>query len=348
MTPSESFSSSESFSNSESFSGDYQSLTAGCGFAELRDWSSVTMTGEDRHSFLHNMCTNDIRRLSAGDGCEAFCTDVKGKIVAHVFVIAREARLDLLTVPRQAEPLITHLDRYIIREDVQLKDRSDDACWIGMSGANAREVLSTLTGGIISECNEPWQNMATTVDESEFLISRCPLFWPDSYLLCCSKREIPALIDRLENANARRCAVSTDLCSDDAMTALRIESGLPLLGIDFSISNLPQEINRDELAISFNKGCYLGQETIARIDALGHVNQKIALVKLPENRVAGSCTELVSNNNSVGKTTSRCWSPHHQAFLALAMLRRHSNDVGCELACAEGLATVVAPVANSC
>src|SRR5262245_43837215 len=90
----------------------------------LPGWTTVRIAGADRASFLHNMCTNDIKSLQVGEQCEAFLTDVKGKIVGHVIVFAVAEHLLLLTVPGQAERIIGSLDRYIIREDVLLADDS--------------------------------------------------------------------------------------------------------------------------------------------------------------------------------------------------------------------------------
>ncbi len=264
------------------FQDDYEALLAGSGFAELRDWSVVTMTGADRQSFLHNMCTNDIRRLSPGDRCEAFCTNVQGKIVAHLFVIVQQDQFDLLTVPRQAETLINHLDRYIIREDVTLTDTTGESAWV-------------FAGGQMQKLEGPL----------------------------------------------------SDACCQEAWDAVRIESGLPLFGVDFESTNLPQEVSRDTQAISFTKGCYLGQETIARIDALGHVNKKIVLLKFDGETAPPVGLELNVDGKNVGSVTSGCWSPRENAPVGLAMVRRSSNEVGSQLASEFGEATVIAPFSRA-
>lgn len=279
---------------SESFQADYDALAAGDGYIELRDWSVVEMTGGDRQAFLHNMCSNDIRSLKPGDACEAFCTDVKGKIVAHVLVIAGEDRLDLLTVPGQAETIITHLDRYIIREEVALRDATGDGAWC---------YVGTGDGGISCEfCGLP------------------------GFLMCAN-----------ELGNRQRCG-------PEAWEALRIEAGFPLFEVDFDGSNLPQEVNRDRMAINFNKGCYLGQETIARIDALGHVNQQLVSLQFEGEQPPVVGEALLADGKEVGRVTSTSWSPNRNAPVALAMVRRGSNELGTKLTSDVGLATVTTPV----
>ena len=261
-----------------SFQADYEALSTGHGFAELKDWSTVTMTGADRQTFLQNMCTNDIRRLTAGESCEAFCTDVQGKIVAQLFVVAGEDQFDLLTIPGQAATIIAHLDRYIIREDVTLTDTTSESDWV-------------FAG----------------------------------------------------NQMQKRQGQLGDVCCQEAWEALRIESRLPLFGIDFDNTNLPQEVDRNAQAISFTKGCYLGQETIARIDALGHVNKKVVLLQFDRETAPPVGLELSVDGKKVGSVTSGCWSPHENAPVGLAIVRRGSNELGNQLASDLGEATVIAP-----
>jgi len=314
---------------SEKFLADYQTLTASSGYVLLEDWSRVTMTGKDRQSFLHNMCTNDIRCLSTGTSCEAFCTNVQGKIVAPIFVIAREDRLELLAVPGQATTIIEHLDRYIIREDVVLTDATRDAVWIFISDG---KTASAASGIFANDKREDYQS------EYFHYVQEGNLGGVPGSLL-----SVPAT-DRLRMEKALQEAGGA-ACCQEAWKTLRIESKLPLFGIDFDHTNLPQEVDRDAQAIHFNKGCYLGQETIARIDALGHVNQKVVLLKFAETTVPPVGLKLYVAEKKIGRVTSSCWSPRFEAPLALAMVRRGSNALGSGLKSEVGVACVIAPFA---
>ncbi len=321
-----------SFSASESFLADYQSLTLGCGTVSLDDWSTVSISGKNRANFVHNMCTNDIRRLTPGSGCETFFTNVQGKIVAHCFVFAREAELLLLGAPKQAASLIAHLDQYIIREDVQLRDDSQSHAWLLISGAGSSSLIKELTGFATAELAAPWQNVCVQFNAAEILLVRGGAIWPESFFLRYPKNDKDQL-----------STLTKSMCQASAWTALRVESVLPLLNLDFDQTNLPQEVNRNNQAISFNKGCYLGQETIARIDALGHVNQQIVCLRFDEDQVPTSGTELLSAEKKVGVATTCCWSPRLEAPLALARVRRGSNSPGCVLQSEFGQATVIDP-----
>ena len=292
---------------SEQFRATYDASTTGCGCVPLVRWSVVSLAGEDRVKFLHNMCTNDIQRLVPGECCEAFCTDVKGKIIAHSVVLMLENRIELLGVPGQAEQGIAHLDRYIIREDVKLEDKSDENAWSLVFGDKSGQILNT-----------------------ELTAFRTKVLDCESYLVRAPRSEIEPLLPGV-------C-----VCRDDSVwNALRIEASFPLYGTDFDDAHLPQEIARDDLAISFNKGCYLGQETVARIDALGHVNKRLCTLRFAKGDVPNAGTKLLSGEQEVGAVTSACWSPRDEAPLALAMIRRGSNSAGSKLDSAYGKATVL-------
>jgi folate-binding protein YgfZ len=147
---------------------------------------------------------------------------------------------------------------------------------------------------------------------------------------------------------AALAAAGATPCDPDAFHAARIEWGFPLFGIDISDKNLPQEVARDALAISFVKGCYLGQETVARIDALGHVNKTLVGVRFDGHTVPATGLELSASGNKVGEVASATWSPRLKAPLALAYVRRGSNTPGTRPTSSAGNAEVVAlPIASA-
>ena len=120
--------------------------------------------------------------------------------------------------------------------------------------------------------------------------------------------------------SATPLAFELPVASMETLDMLRVEQRTPWFGRDIDDSNLPQEILRDDVAISFTKGCYLGQETVARIDAIGKVNRVIVCLKLSAFEEVG--TELVVKEKVQGKLTSVAWSPAADSFCALAIVRR--------------------------
>ena len=295
------------------FDQQYDALRRGCGMIELAGWSSVTLTGADRQKFLNSFCTNDVKKLAPGERCEAFIPNAKGRILGHGLVSCREDELVFVGSPNQAARLIEHLDRYIIREDVQLRDTTAERTYLLLSGDSSARGMP-VDGGIFF----PWNLIDG--DGVGFLELR-----PEALSASLSKLSESGYV-RVDSL---------------AFTAARIEAGMPLFGVDFDEHNFPQEVNRDREAISFTKGCYLGQETVARIDALGHVNQKIVGVRFSGADVPPNGAELSRDGAKVGTVTSAAFSPRHNAPLALAMVRREANSPGILLGSPVGVGEVI-------
>lgn len=290
---------------------EYDALRTGRGFVELAGWTSVAITGGDRQKFLNGFCTNNIVQLVPGQGCEAFITNVKGKVLGHGLVDCRENELVFITVPGQAATLVEHLDRYVIREDVQLRDTTGERAYFlagpnlaAIEAAGSRwldwKILGRRAGGVVE--------VAAT--------------------------NTTRLREALNAQHFTPCGIA-------AFEALRIEAGTPLFEIDFNSENLPQEVARNDAAISFTKGCYLGQETVARIDALGHVNQELRGVRFDATELPAIGTALTRGGEPAGHVTSVTFSPALETPLALAMLRRAFLAPGTKLDSPLGTCEVV-------
>ncbi|MBA3482216.1 MAG: folate-binding protein YgfZ [Pirellulales bacterium] len=308
----------------ESLEREHALVTQAAGAVPLDRWSTVRVTGGDRASFLHNMCTNDVKGLSSGSGCEAFFTDVKGKIVAHAFILAGDDETLLITVPEQAAKLIAHLDRYIIREDVKLADASADIRWMLVMGHRSDAAVNQLMPSLSTTLTAPWSHARNHVGDAPIQFVRCDVPWCGGYFLGSSSAQAAVLQRRLAELEVPQGA-------EALWQAIRVESAWPLWGVDFDDSNLPQEVGRDATAIHFRKGCYLGQETVARIDALGHVNKKLVQIRFAGDAVPQPGAEVSQGDQLVGRVTSANWSPQLQSPLALAMVRRGANETGTTL-----------------
>jgi len=331
----------------------YQRLTATWGIFPLKNWTVITIRGADRTSFLHNMCTQEIRQRAPGHGCELFLTDVKGHLIGHLFLQVGDHELRLLAVPGQASAILQHLDRYIIREDVVLADETGQWSSLLVLG---REAGTRLTGLAengppegLSILKQPWQSTrlvpANNPSERPFWqVARTDWLKVPCYLLQ-APANLPGSSPIQPGPPAEICqalaAAGAQHCSTAVWNALRIESGLPLWNVDFSQANLPQEVARNEQAISFRKGCYLGQETIARIDALGHVNRQLTTLRFDGHQIPGIGTPLRAKDKQVGTVTSACWSPAWNGPLALAMVGSDQQAPGTPMDSEVGTASVL-------
>jgi folate-binding protein YgfZ len=310
----------------------YSILSYGAGFVDVSDRTQVRITGADRVRFFHGFCTNDIQRLPVGAGCEAFLTNVKGKVVGHVFVFCGDRDLILETTPGQAESIIRHLDRYVVREDVQFADLQTRVAELFVAGPRSEAALAELIGA--ASPAEMLAHQTGHVSGVPISVRRVPLAAVPAFFLSYPVERHTEVQQRLGEAGARPCG-------PEVFEIVRVEAGFPWYGRDIHEDCLPQEVNRDAQAISFTKGCYLGQETVARIDALGHVNRKLAGVRWYGSEMLQSGQELTVAGQSIGRVTSAVWSPRTRTVLALAYLRHGFDQPGARLETTSGAAEVV-------
>lgn len=285
---------------------------------DLSHRTKIELTGADRVAFLHNLCTNEVKALEPGGGCEAFLTSVQAKIVGHVFIFAGAQSLVVDTVPDQAEALIAHLDRYLIREDVTLSDRTGDWGELLLCGPRAAGLLEKLGATVPGEA---LAHAKSTVEGKKCFVRRHDLAGDPSYAIVAAREDA----ESVRNALVRGGAVPAGMRTFET---LRIEAGMPLYGIDVTDANLPQEVGRDAQAISFTKGCYIGQETVARIDSYGHVNRKLVGLKIAGEGVPEPGSKLHGNEKKVGQITSAVFSPKLEAVIALGCVSRGSEGAG--------------------
>ena len=309
--------------------GQYERLTVDAGFVRLPDRLLVSMEGADRHRFLHSFCTADILALKSGHATEAFVLNEKGKVLSHLHVLATDEALLLSAATRTAPALIQHLDKYLIREDVQLRDVSEKVAQWFVCGPQAEPRLfdsASCMPGAGQVVQRSVAGVALTIASLEIA---GPGYW-----IAFDTAQQAILADWLRTRQIDECVL-------EALQRVRVDWGTPWFGTDILDSNLPQEILRDSQAISFNKGCYLGQETVARIDALGHVNQKLVKVIVQSQAGPVEGTELLSVDKSVGRLTSVSRIPAAEGWVALAMVRSKHAQPGTELQLAGGVATVL-------
>lgn len=309
----------------------YEALTAAAGWCDVGHRTQIEFTGMDCARFLHNLCTNDIVRLQPGTGCEAFVTNVQGKTVGYIYVFRDTDSIVVDTVPRQGESLMAHFDRYHIREDVQLRDQSASWKALLLSGQASPRLLADESVEVPAEylCHG-----GVVLFGQHVSLRRVEITGATAFLISGEQDAVARISQRMTDVGA-------EPCGQTAFDMARIETGSPLFGRDISDQNLPQEVNRDDRAISFDKGCYLGQETVARIDALGHVNRTLRGVKFGGDDVPEAGSELRVGGQPAVRITSAAFSPKLDAPLALGYVRRKHSTPGTRLATDAGDVEVV-------
>ncbi len=308
---------------------DMQRLTRHGGFVRLSDFVKLQLVGKDAKSWLHNFCTADIKSLKPGQGSEAFVLDVKGKTIAHTYVLVSDFDITVVGLGQPVISLKEHFDRYIIREDVSVLDQTGSAlAWI-MVGQSAGALIdrswpeSQLQGYLSHRLlldNTVAVKTAITCEQDWLLVG-----------------------DNQQGLNVEQWLAdhSIESHSSEAFELARIRQCTPLNGADITTDHLPQEMCRDKQAISFTKGCYLGQETVARIDALGHVNQFFVKLKFDDSDQAVAGTKLEADEKQVGAVTSVASLEGNCQSIAVGFVRRNHADVGTLLESEFGNATII-------
>ena len=323
--------------------GAKHNLLNGAGLVDRSDRARVEVTGPDRAKFLHNLTTNEVKRLKVGRGCEAFVTSPQGKTIGFVIMLAIEDRIMVRSDPGGMELAMPHLRKYGIFDDVAIDDRSEATFELHLVGAGCEDLVRRA-GGVVPEGPDYAHVAGTLAGRSVILLREAPAGFPGLTVVGDRGAE-GEVVAALKGAAGDSGLADLDPA---VFEALRIEAGMPVFGKDMTDRNLPQEFARDDRAISFVKGCYLGQETVARLDALGHVNQVqkgLAFEPGRECPAAGSTFE--DDGKRVGVVTSTAFSPWRGHAVGLGMIRTSHAAAGTVLRTGAGEAgPVVATVVD--
>jgi len=304
--------------------GDYGQAREAAALFDQSDRGKVELTGPDAPTFLHNLCTNDVINLPLGGGCEAFFTTAKAKVVGHALIYhvriagGRDA-LWLDVAPGQATRLIEHLDHFLITEQVEFTDRTADFAQFHVAGPKAKDVLGKALGEPVPDLGR-LQHMERTFGTNATCHVRRhdPLALPGYDIVCLRGRAADVRQHLIDSGAAPACP--------EAYEVLRIEAGTPEFGKDIDENRFAVEVGRTD-AISYAKGCYLGQEPIVMArDRAGHVNRAFRGLKF-KDRVPAAGTQLFAAGKPVGVLTSVITSPRHGP-IGLGYVRRGSEIPG--------------------
>lgn len=287
--------------------------------------------GDDRVSFLQGMLTNDVRALVPGTGHYAALLTQQGRVVTDLRVFAQPERVLLDVVTWRRAALHDALERFIVADDVELVV-PDERPLIGMIGPLARAVAAEALGS--ADAIAALDHLRQTAFEGTRLLVTGVLEGGVEAVLCCGSEVVaPPLFESCVEAGARPLGL-------EALDVIRVERGVPWAGIDMDESTLLMETGC-EGAISFTKGCYLGQEVVERVTARGHVNRHLTglLVDAADRPLRGS--RVVAAGAEVGYVTSAVHSHALDRVIALAMLQRKHAAPGERVVVADGVGATV-------
>lgn len=247
---------------------EYRALVLSCGVIDLTHWRVLRATGRDRARFLNAMVTNDVASLEPSRGCHAMMTTVKGKIVSELFVFVRKEDILLLVSQGDFDETLGALRKHIVADDVAIEDLSASFSVIGVEGPRAKAVVGLLFRP------GPFPKSPLDLVEREFekfniAVIQNSVTGETGYHVLVPANEALRIRNYLVQAARGSDGLPVGL---DAWNIRRVEKGLPWYGVDYDGDNFPQEARLGH-TVSYTKGCFRGQETLARLENRGHVNR---------------------------------------------------------------------------
>jgi folate-binding protein YgfZ len=293
---------------------EYRALVEGVAVVDLGFRTLVRAVGPDRATFLQGMLTNDVERLAPGAGCAALLLTIQGRVTADARVAALPAELLLDVDVRARADFVAALEALLVADDVELS-AVDATALLAVDGPDAAGLLGVADLA-------PFAHVETSVSGVPVRAARASEVRGDGVILSAPAGQAAALWDALVAASARPCGM-------EALEGRRVEVGVPRIGLDMGAKTLALEVPVED-AISITKGCYLGQEVVARGTARGHVNRRLVALRLiGAAPVPGA--SLVVDGKEVGQLTTVARAFGAGTLAALGFVRREHWEPGTEL-----------------
>ena len=301
-----------------SIAGEYAALESGAMLVDRSVRGRVRFDGPKAADTLTGLVTNDVLALAHGHGLYADALSPKGRIIADVRIFARGDHLLVDVPPRARAGFGALVHKYVNPRAVPYTDVSTSMRQIAIAGVDARAMLAECAG-LAREALAalvPYAHLGAQIAGRDAMIARVPEVEAEGYELFIPADGFASIWQRLGSVGATPGGLL-------AWEIARIENGRPEWGLDIDESTIPQEANHDELhAISYTKGCYTGQEVVARIHFRGHVNRHLRGLRLDRAELPREHTPLLTlEGKQVGDVRSSALSPRFGA-IALVMVRR--------------------------
>lgn len=298
---------------------EHRAVRESVGLIELPFRALIRVTGTERTRFLNGLLTNDIARLEDGKGCYTCLLTPQGKILTDLDVYAFHD-YHLLELDFQwKERALDHLNKYVIADDVSFEELAEDTV-VTLQGPSARTVL----GHLLPCAPLPVHDRGcaeVTLEDHLCRIFEASITGEEGYKLAIPRNGVDPVWRAFHEARAIPVGMA-------ALNSLRLEAGIPWFGRDFDESNFPQEVGIEDKAVSFTKGCYVGQEFVIRIAHRGHVNRRICGLTVEREPTPLPGDRVLHDDKEIGRITSLALSPALAKIIALGMLRREAHEPG--------------------
>ncbi len=302
---------------------EYLAITGGAAIFDASRHGRLKATGADALDLLNRLSTNKVIDLQPGQGAPTILTTDRGRILDLITVLHTGDHVLLLTSPGLQQPVIEWLDKYTILEDLTVEDVSGSTAMLGVWGPASRTPLETAAGSSLAELPLYGSLEAPVGGEPVHIVSAQLPAWSGYYVIS-SAEAAPKIWQAITNAGVAPIG-------EEAYEAARINAGIPAHG-----SELGDDFNPLEAGligcIDFAKGCYIGQEVIARLDTYRKVQKYLVKLALDPGVSITQGTTLAQDGRSVGRVTSAAAIPTTGETVALAYVRTKNAVPGAVLA----------------
>jgi len=307
----------------------YEAVRRGAAFIDRSDRGRLIVSGNDRASYLHGLFTNDIAALKAGQGCYAAYLTAQGRLISDLHVYELGDAI-LLTLPGDVKDVVlAKLDQFIFTEDVQLGDVTAAFAQLAVLGPESANAIGATIGGDARAAllaMPPHGNARVQWEGAPVILVRIDDAGAPGYDVFVETARVAALQAALADA----MVVALDA---ETANTIRIESGVPLFHRDMDEDTIPLEAGIEGRAISFTKGCYVGQEVIIRVMHRGHgrVARRLVGLAIDGTGVPASGAAIRSGDREIGRLTSATWSIALDRAIALGYVHRDFVEPGTEV-----------------
>jgi len=274
---------------------EYASVGKSAGLFDLANRAMLRFTGEDRLSYLQGMLSNDLKPLKMFDGQQATILTQQGKVVADLRVLCSMNSFYLDFWEPLKEKILTHLNRYLVADDVEIHDPNEQWKMLSLQGPRAQAMLDQMFANAELPAQANHHGMAQ--------FDGAPVCVVHADRSRYDRRGRIVQTTQLLDFAQRLAGLGAVWVGAQAQNILRLEAGMPRYGVDFSEDSLLLEVALND-AVSFTKGCYLGQEVVERIRSRGHVNRKLCGLLLDGNQPASAGDKIRAGDKEVGQITS--------------------------------------------
>ncbi|GIX05720.1 MAG: glycine cleavage system protein T [Candidatus Poribacteria bacterium] len=289
--------------------------------ADLTERGKFRVVGSERKSWFHGMTSNTVNDLEPGAGNYGTILTDRGKVVSDYRLIVRPGFLLFDVEPSLREKVFGHLNRFLISEDAELQDVTEQWGLLHLFGPAAGDLLRQVFG-VTAPPIDPY----SSIERGEWIISRINRFGEWGYDLWLPPAASASVLERLHNAGVPQA-------EEPALEVLRLESGIPRCTVDFDENIIPLEAQLHH-AISYKKGCYVGQEIVARMHFRGHPNKLLVGLRLPVQEPPEPLTDLYADPKAErrsGWITSAAYSPTLGCVVGLGYVRVQLAEPGNQL-----------------